>query len=63
MRSSWRSLLGVTDAGEAGPAHVGAVGEVVEQVLRLADLVEHRRPLDAGLERRRHARRGRHGGD
>lgn len=54
------NLLGVADAREAGPADVRAIGEVVQHVLRLAHLVEHRRPLDAGLERGGRARRGRH---
>lgn len=52
--------LGVADAREAGPADVRAVGEVVQQVLRLAHLGDHRRPLNAGLERGGRARRGRH---
>ena len=46
------NLLGVADTGETGPADVGAIGEVLKHVLRGAELLEHGRALDAGLEGR-----------
>ena len=46
-------LLGVADTGETGPADVGAIGEVLEHVLGVAELLEHGRALDAGPEGRR----------
>lgn len=45
-----QDALGIADAREAGPANVGAIGKVVNQVLGLAQLLEHRRALDARLE-------------
>ena len=54
------SLLGVADTGEARPANVRAIGEMLQHVLSPADLVQHGRPPDARLEGRRSSRGGGH---
>jgi len=48
-----KSVLRIAHAGEAGPADVRAIGEVVKQILGVAQLLQHGRALDAGLESRR----------
>ena len=49
-KNSGRYSLGITDTGEAGPADIRAIGKVVQQVLGLAQLLQHRRPSDAGSQ-------------
>jgi hypothetical protein len=50
--SAWGfgNALGVAHACEAGPANVGAIGEVLHQVFGLAQLVEHGRAPDARFQ-------------
>lgn len=45
-------VLGVSNTSEAGPANVGAIGEVVKQVLGLCELLEVARPSDSLSEQR-----------
>src|SRR5687767_8145688 len=45
-------LLRVTDTGEAGPANVGSIGEVLHEILRLAKLLQKCRVANTLLERR-----------
>ena len=45
--------LGVADTGESRPANAGAIGEVVEEVLGLAELVKEGGAADSCLERGR----------
>lgn len=46
-------VLRVANAGETGPADICAIGEVVNQILRLADLLEVAGPANTALEQSR----------
>lgn len=48
--SSKQHLLGITDGGEARPADISAIGEVVHQVLRSGQLLEEGGIANARLE-------------
>lgn len=50
---SEEAVLGIANAREAGPADVGAIGEVVKKVLGLAELFQQRGPVNARLKRGR----------
>lgn len=51
-------ILGISDPSETRPANVGAVGEVLQGVLKTAELLEHGRAVNAGPEGgRRNGRR------
>ena len=45
-----RDLLRIADASEAAPSNVGAVGEMVQQVLCLGQLLQVARPPHTALE-------------
>lgn len=43
--------LGISHTRETGPADIGAIGEEVDEVLGLGQLVQERSPLDTALQK------------
>jgi hypothetical protein len=47
----YKDLLGIPYTREAGPANIGPIGKQWYQILRMRELLQHRRPADSGFER------------
>lgn len=52
--------LGISNTSEAGPADIGSVGEVVDEILCFGQFLEHRRALDPALQEGRSCHCGGH---